>query len=648
MAVDPSSAPHRSAVARERILKALEQGAPWEACDAFREALATPSPDAELLYCGALAHARSGAMHEAHLLLDRAQSAGPSTNRLSEIRSLRGRLWKDSFHRAPGSSGATALLERARDEYLAAYALDHDTFPGINAATLSRLLGDRAESQRLAREIAARLAAQAAPRSFWDLATAAEAQLLLGNLEAAREGYASACRAAHGDAGSVATMRRQLNLLARTAPEAREITQVLPVPDVVAFAGHMVDLPGRAAPRFPSGLVPAVERALRKRFAAFHHPIVYSSAACGADLIFIETALTHGAEVNVVLPFDRHDFARTSVAVGGEDWIGRFDAALARASRIIMATEENHLGDDVLFDHASMLLEGFTCLRAQQLETAPSLLCVLDAASDGRVGGTHATVERWRQNIGEPQIIDLSSLRRRTSAPDRAMSNAPCASGSGGAVGRAGASILAAGTARPQRTLKTLLFADFAGFTRVHDALAPLFQERFFRIAANEIDASRAKPRMASTWGDALYVVFDIPEEGADFALRFLASMRAADWTALGLPDSSQIRIALHTGPVFCGFDPIANRDNYYGSSVNKAARIEPVTPPGMVYASEAFAASLAATGQAAYCLEYVGRLALAKGYGESRIYRLERRSSVGSTKSDVMTTLPMEGSSGS
>jgi hypothetical protein len=45
-----------------------------------------------------------------------------------------------------------------------------------------------------------------------------------------------------------------------------------------------------------------------------------------------------------------------------------------------------------------------------------------------------------------------------------------------------------------------------------------------------------------------------------------------------------------------------------------------------MVYASEAFAATLAATGQVDYGLEYIGRLALAKGYGESRIYRLERQ----------------------
>jgi class 3 adenylate cyclase len=179
---------------------------------------------------------------------------------------------------------------------------------------------------------------------------------------------------------------------------------------------------------------------------------------------------------------------------------------------------------------------------------------------------------------------------------------------------------------RPQRTLKSLLFADFAGFSRLHDALAPLFQERFWKIAAGQIEASTAKPLLASTWGDALYVVFDSAREAAEYALSLLARMLEVDWTAVGLPESSQIRIALHTGPVFCGFDPIMCRDNYFGSSVTKAARIEPVTPPGMVYASEAFAATLGATGSDDFALEYIGRMALAKSYGESRIYRLERR----------------------
>ncbi|HKP66567.1 MAG TPA: adenylate/guanylate cyclase domain-containing protein, partial [Casimicrobiaceae bacterium] len=88
----------------------------------------------------------------------------------------------------------------------------------------------------------------------------------------------------------------------------------------------------------------------------------------------------------------------------------------------------------------------------------------------------------------------------------------------------------------------------------------------------------------------------------------------------------SQVRIALHAGPVFRGFDPVMGRDSHFGSSVTRAARIEPVTPPGMVYASEAFAATLAATGQTDFALEYIGKLPLAKAYGESRIYRVERR----------------------
>ena len=626
MEADSSASADANAEARNRILKHLEQGAPWDACDASREAIQAHPADAEILYWGALAHARSGAVHEAHALLDRAQAAGPSTFRVSEIRSLRGRLWKDAYHRAPGHREAATLLRRARDEYLAAYALDRDTFPGINAATLSRLLGDRDQAETLAHKVAARLAAQPAPRNFWDLATAGESQLLLGQYEQARDSYAAAYTAAKGDAGSVATMRRQIHLLAHVLPEAAAVADVVPVPDVIAFAGHMIDAPGRAVPRFPPALVPEVETAIRERFGALHHPIVYASAACGADLIFIQAALDRGAEVNVVLPFDRQDFVRTSVAVGGVGWVERFDAALARATRVIMATEENHLGDDVLFDHASMLLEGLTCLRAAQLETAPALLCVIDAASDGRVGGTHATFERWRRNVGEPQVIDLSELRRAASRQGASTVGAARRECTGTAPPPKGSIQAPTGKGRPQRTLKTLLFADFAGFSRVHDELAPLFQERFFRIAADEIEASSVKPRMASTWGDALYVVFDTADQGTDFALGFLDRMRAADWASLGLPDSSQIRIALHAGPVFCGFDPIMHRDNYYGSSVNKAARIEPVTPPGMVYASEAFAASLAATGQTAYSVEYVGRLALAKGYGESRIYRIERR----------------------
>lgn len=628
----PASNPGADARAQayERIRKHLEHGAPWDACDAFREEAPKFDRDAELLYWGALAHARAGAMHQAHALLDQAQAAaGQSSDRLGDILSLRGRLWKDAFHSAPDGAPAVAMAERARREYLAAYALRRDPYPGINAATLSLLLGDVAAARSLAQEILARLQAPASAPSRWDQATAGEAHLLLGQSDLARQCYATAYREARDDAGSVATMRRQLKLLLRVLPEASDVLRVLPAANVVAFVGHMIDSPGRA-PRFPAALEAVVAGALRAELARLHQPIVYTSAACGGDLLFIEAALAMGAEVNVVLPFDRLDFVRTSVAVGGEGWPERFERALGSAARVILATEEGHLGDDSLFEHAALLLEGFAILRASQLQTSPLLLCVIDAEAVGGQGGTLASFERWRRNVGPPQVIDLRELR--------AVAGSELQKGGVKAQGAPEPSHAPASPSppappekpelatRPPRTLKTLLFADFAGFSRLHDAFAPLFQESFLKIAAGQIGASPVKPLEAKTWGDALYVVFDSPRDGAEFGLRLLESMLAVDWTAVGLPDSSQIRIALHAGPVFCGFDPIMGRASYFGSSVTKTARIEPVTPPGMVYASEAFAATLVAGGQVDYALDYVGRLALAKSYGESRIYRLDRQ----------------------
>jgi hypothetical protein len=132
-------------------------------------------------------------------------------------------------------------------------------------------------------------------------------------------------------------------------PEVTDALRHLPAPDVVAFAGHMIDAPDRAIPRFPAALIPAVRAAVREHVARLNTPIIYTSAACGADLIFIEAALDAGAEVNVVLPFEREDFVRNSVSVGGDGWVDRLDAALSRAARVILATDEHYLWRRRLF-----------------------------------------------------------------------------------------------------------------------------------------------------------------------------------------------------------------------------------------------------------------------------------------------------------
>ena len=63
------------------------------------------------------------------------------------------------------------------------------------------------------------------------------------------------------------------------------------------------------------------------------------------------------------------------------------------------------------------------------------------------------------------------------------------------------------------------------------------------------------------------------------------------DWVKLGLPPHMNVRIGLHAGPAIRMIDPVTGQLNFMGSNVSRAARIEPVTPPGQVYCSEPFAA---------------------------------------------------------
>jgi class 3 adenylate cyclase len=56
-------------------------------------------------------------------------------------------------------------------------------------------------------------------------------------------------------------------------------------------------------------------------------------------------------------------------------------------------------------------------------------------------------------------------------------------------------------------------------------------------------------------------------------------------------------------------------------------ARIEPITPPGQVYASEAFAALAAARKADGFTCDYVGQTRLAKGYGTLPTYHVRRSS---------------------
>ena len=70
------------------------------------------------------------------------------------------------------------------------------------------------------------------------------------------------------------------------------------------------------------------------------------------------------------------------------------------------------------------------------------------------------------------------------------------------------------------------------------------------------------------------------------------------------------------------GEDPVTHTMFYTGSHTSRTARIEPITPPGQVYTSSAFAAVAAATGVDDLGFSYIGRIPLAKQYGSLALYQ--------------------------
>jgi class 3 adenylate cyclase len=95
---------------------------------------------------------------------------------------------------------------------------------------------------------------------------------------------------------------------------------------------------------------------------------------------------------------------------------------------------------------------------------------------------------------------------------------------------------------------------------------------------------------------------------------------------AAGLSRDLGLRLSAHVGPVFHGLDRVTGREKFFGKEVVRTARIEPVTPPGETYVTEQFAAVLVCVAGARYECEYVGHQAMAKGFGECRMYSLRER----------------------
>jgi class 3 adenylate cyclase len=618
----------------------LRKGAPLPAYDILSEGLRHFPGDVRLRQLMALALARTGASRLARGILEDLVAAGVVDE---ETLGLLARTCKDLWQESADPVVARQFLTLAHERYAEAYRRWGGYWSGINAATTALLLGDEAEAAWVAGGLRARclkLRESAAPgEAYWLVATLGEASLLLRRWDEAEGWYREAVDLGQGRWGSLSSTRRNARLIVRAlGVDGSRIEECFAIPSVVAFAGHLVDRPEREPPRFPPALEAPVRQAILQRLRTLAPGFGYAAAGCGGDILFLEAIQELGGEVQVVLPYDRNQFRSDCVdLVPGADWGDRYDRLLAEATDVTTASDRRLGAGSISYEHGFQVLDGMACLRADALATDLVCMALWDGRSGDGPGGTASSVAHWRDAGRRVEVVDLAAILHRHGAlaverprPPTPEAPAPAASSILPEVTGPRARVEVAPAAF-EPAIVAILFADVRGFSRLAEEELPLFVEHFLGTVARRVEALSHPPLLTNTWGDGLYFVFRGVEEAGTFAMELSRAVEGTHWPDLGLPGGLSLRIALHAGPAYACQDPVTRRPNYLGSNVNMAARIEPVTPPGQVYASGAFAALARSGGVDGFRCGYVGRVPLAKGFGTIPVFVVHRGASPGS-----------------
>jgi len=618
----PEQAAEASAALAQRQ---LDRGEPLPACNTAAEGLERSPGHARLRQLHALALARSGDLERANRILAALAAEGRDD---AETLGMLARTHKDLALRAaegPVRAGhldaGFSLYERAFEAASRNGSAADAAYTGINAAAMAVLADDLPRGRRIAaavREILrdGREPAKSASARYWREATLGEAALIAGDAGEAVARYAKARQLAGRRFGDLATTRLQARRLAACLPETGiDIEELLGIPPVLVFTGNMIDHPGRDAARFPAMLEPAVREAMGERIAAISPLAAYGSAACGADILCLELVREMGGETHIVLPFPPAEFRQASVDFAPGDWGERFERALAAADSVTITSDHRASGSAAAFAYANLVATGTGKLRAQGLDAPLRGLACWDCGAPGAAGGAASVVSLWEARGLAVEHVRLAALRPAGGMPAKVIANEAPEDRTEATEERA--------EAATRHELRAMLFADAVGYSQLSEDQIPRYISGFLGAVA-ELARRTAHPfEHVETSGDGLYMVFATVAGAGHFALELSALANGLDRAACGLPERFNLRIALHCGPVHCGRDPITGGRLYTGPHTSRTARIEPITPPGQVYASAAFAAAAAASGVDDLAMAYVGRMPLAKGYGTLGLYHV-------------------------
>lgn len=382
----------------------------------------------------------------------------------------------------------------------------------------------------------------------------------------------------------------------------------------VFFTGHMVDRVGRLSPRFPPDRAPQVRERIARELEACGATDGFSSAACGGDILFLEAMLARGGRIHITLPCAVEDFRRDCVdVIPGTDWADRFERVIRQVSTLEILSQQYASDNAMASECCSRVMVGLAARAASLKAEEPLVLALWDGRPGDAFGGTQSIVEfcirngfrvRWMRDLAPGGAADSRELQTAVNTSSV----------------RAGTVV----TEAPQQ-ICAAVFADAVGFSKLREREVPAFARHYLTSAMDVLQSRTIVPLVKNTWGDGLYLVFESVRDAGVFALEFRDRIVATDWRQIGLSSALSVRIAIHAGPLYRIYDPVIGQWSYTGAHVTRAARLEPSTDPGKVFATMAFVALAAAERVGEFSCRSVGRRDLVKGAGELALFELTR-----------------------
>jgi hypothetical protein len=565
----------------------VELGENYLAIDTATEGIEFFGNDPKLILSSALASARCGAVDQAQQILADKERVLSGTH---EYFSLLGRTHKDLWK----LSGDRRDLEESYRYYYQDYLLEKDRapelapFPGANSASMALLLAKTDTARRISREVLALLEGRAS--DYWAQVTHAECELVLGEVEASRERYRTAAATSPQPYANLMTTRAQARLVLRALGiEPNSFDGCFPIPRVACFSGHRLDEYDREEPRFPVEVAETVKDRIREAAKQLGIGFGYSSAANGADILFLEvmqeSQTEHGAqprETYVNLPVEEADFIRMSVRhPSSSEWIERFGAVLNGATEITR-TSSGLPPSGIVFEYANRLSFGAAAHKARELDTELIVLAVWDGQRQDRPGGTGDLIRmaaRAGTRIevisprGEPAAVLPYDAEEVHSSPVHAPDEA--------IVHALAFSVRAENETATAESIATIL--------------------------------ATCRPFTTDVHGRCYHLFFETAGSAAATAFALLS----------GIAPQIQQSLGLHSLPVKKRMHPVSGTTVFSAELIEKTARLAALDPAAQIYATMGFAALSEQNARGELRCEFLGHRILGHDGNSEAIFRV-------------------------